>query len=276
MLNGLEIIVGGVNLDLDPSISIPLEIYNPAFNDVGTRTLDFSFPWTENNKIICGFINRITTDFTAELQCVINFNSNILFTGTLKIKSSNDKTGSAYILLENSDYYYLAKQLSLKDVNYGSDVVLGVTSQDIVDYARAIVDLTYPNTNFNFPLIYNPKLYGDDNENNLSYNLVMNGAWDPLNDLFRLNSIQQVVNTDNPYTLCAFLYLHYIVSKIISHFGYQAKGTFLTNTDLKRLLVYNNYPLDWNEKKYYARAETETSRNIIWDIGQINYRTFLY
>ena len=258
---GLEIIVDNTILDLYPDTSIAFEKTNPMFNDIGSHTLNFPIPWTDKNKNLFGFPNRLTTVFTAEKDCICRNGKKILYQGTIIIKSSSDKSGNCFISMDEGDYYYLIKQLLMKDVNYGSDVTLGTTSQEVADYCTAVVPQAYPDVNFNFPCIYNPEFYGTGNEKNADFSSILN-TWSLGSEWFLWNDIHEHPTKDNYSALVPFLYLHFIVFKILCHLNFKPLGTFWTNDDLKKLLVYNNYPLDWCEKKYYVKA-TSTMINYI-------------
>lgn len=262
-MQGLEAKVKGVMLDLFPNIGIAYEKLMPGFNDYGSHTLNFPIPLTDKNKEIFGFPNRLTGVFSAEEPCFISFNTRDFFIGTIIVESCNDYSGNAMISIDEGDIAYKMKQITLKDVNYGNDVILGATSQEIADFATAQVSLLYPDAKFNFPIILNNDFYGTDRINNPDYDGVINGGWDHSTG-FTINSIHEDPTPDNIHTLVPLLNLLFVISRILIHFNLKPLGSFWSNADLKKIIMYNNFPLDWSEKKYYVRSALTTNFALFW------------
>lgn len=59
------------------------------------------------------------------------------------------------------------------------------------------------------------------------------------------------------------LYLMFVIRKCFEHFGYKASGKFFHNAEMKKLLLYNNYALDFKEMMYYVEANRTTSQGPI-------------
>jgi hypothetical protein len=128
----------------------------------------------------------------------------------------------------------------------------------------------YPTTKINFPAVYNPDHYGEDNP-------AFKHRWTPENpiinqrdwnnDTFLDNYLFDPVNSDGDETdpdvpngianrtcLVPFVYLQEILKKVFNE--YKLFGEFVENSAYQQLLVYNNYSLDGIEGGYDIQADT--------------------
>jgi hypothetical protein len=277
MQRGLEIIVNEENLILPPDIAIPWFTLNPATNDQGDHSFNFEIDDIPENSKILEWPARLTTkENVVKLNTVLKFDGLLIYKGSLNVLPSNAGKISLYFVTNSGDFKKNAKEINMKDVDYGSDIVLGTTASEVASECTARVAQSYPDTECNFPVIYNPDFYGEDKASNPDYWGWQNGGWDYVNEWFGSNVIHEDPAPDNVATFTPFFYLLFVLDKLFSFFGFYIKGPFTADVEVQKILLYNNWDLSRKVKKYYVRAKTESDRNISWDTSVANYRTFLY
>lgn len=252
----IDIRIAGESLDLFPNTSIPLNLVNPIFSEVGTHSLSFELPKTDKNKKLLDFAHRLEllNNVTDDFEVMIYIAHMEWLKGLLTVKETSTSY-SVYFCSENGSFNKKTNALYLPDVDLGDDIV---AATNMIAHAKSVSAGTYPTQSHCFPVIYNPNFYGENKESNLAYNSVIN-SYDPTNEIYRINDINITPNTDNKYALSPQFYLFFILDKLFSHLGYLYSGSFFEDTDLAKLIVYNHYALDFTQEKYFVSV-TGTSQ----------------
>lgn len=260
IINSQSVDLEGVQFNLQLNSPIP---FVPEDGMVeGSFAFGVSFPATSRNKKIFGFPHRMESFPEPELDYpgYLFFNGRLLFKVIVTLTDASDISFRANIKANLGYYTNLIGDKSLRDLEYEGDILLGNTTQDVVDHANDVATKDYPEVKYNFPEVYNPMFYGEENKMNPTYigfvNYYIHGTG------FRANSVDSDHDVNNYYNLCPFPYLFYILQKCYNEFGYNVIGSVLKDTELSKLLIYNNYALDLQEERYKFVAELSTDQDI--------------
>lgn len=264
----IEIIVNNITLLLDPKTKIRVEWNSPLFaEDVieGNKVYWFDVPLNAtNNKAfkhsnILGVSGKYQTYTNTTLRLLEIFE----LKGTLIVSNITTKYRVSFTTNDLSQY----KETLLTDMDWGNSVNIGSTTQDVIDHADAKVLQSYPETNYNFPMIYNPDFY---NGENITFEGFVN-FWSFVNKGFIANKIWDGTisnpelypfNVDNAYNITPQFYLPWMLSRLATILGLTFTGELLTDSDLQQIMVYNDYALDKNDNEYYVKAE-DGDRDIV-------------
>lgn len=215
----------GKFLDIEKG-SVSFEVKNPLFdNNSIPGMMSFPFKLSGESKInntlfrfakVPGVTDPVTT--LDDVQLFIN---KVLW----KIGRLDLLGGSGdYEVNFRSDAGDLATVFSntkLTELNLGSEAL---------NYT--VTAGTYPDYNYALFPVKNTDFYGNKNPDWKSYsNYFHTGA-------FLTNTIT------NDYNIIPFLYVPFVLTKIFESQGWTINGNWLTNPDIQRLVIYNNYALD--------------------------------
>lgn len=120
---------------------------------------------------------------------------------------------------------------------------------DMVTHMGLAAASTYPTYDYTFFPVKNPTFYdGSDNDDLKSdfcryLNYYVSGK-------FHGNGESALSPSVYAFSACPFAYMLYVFSQCFVNFGYTAEGSFLDDSEIKKLVIYNNYALD-NEVKAY-------------------------
>jgi len=258
----LKIQVGTEFIRLPDQTSINFSFQNEAFNDSGSYSLLTNIDGEDPvNQKIFNFPSRVTklVPSTKELPATLFLDNNI-FSTTIKAKQSSKKTIGIFIKLFISVLIEKISNTSIRDVDFGGDIAIGNTSEDVINHLLAVNNLTYPDAKYYFPQFYNKLFYGEIDDNG---NAKFNPDWGGTDEHYIINypevntTIYQNVK-NNKNCLVPFPYLFFVLKKIFDFLGYNPEGNFLKDTELQRLIIPNNYALDLKKKIYYTRASFDT------------------
>lgn len=251
----IDIQIGNSFLELDKA-SIRIEKVNPSFiSDIFQG--DYSFPFTindtENNRIILGYSNIIEL----ETRTVI-YDSTIWLFGVpypkAKLFIQKVTKNKIYVNIAGGLKAFVTSDINLRDLNFGSDYYLGQNSAEIVSKVKTIANSTnYLDYGFTFVPHKNPNFYG---EQNLDFCGVLNRQNPVTGDFF-----YNTVFTGNKYALVPFLYLFFLLDKIFEKEGLTPSGSFYEDSEMQKILLYNNYALDsaGDENDTYVLANVDKS-----------------
>jgi|GEM_PF-4099987 len=237
-LKGIK--VGNQSLILPPDIKLRFELVNTAFdfeNIAAGLVWELELP-VEGNAHILNFSHFIETKNKSRIydaSVIIGANEVkgklvILKTGNIVYECSFVVNGFPVDILEKK----------LPEIITDSFALMGASwDQDMVNHANSIVNKTYPEVNYNFRPFKNTELY---NGNNPTFGGIVN-RWNISSQSYDVNDITDSVNY-NRHSLCPWLYLSYVIKTVFSALGYSVTGGFFTNTDMQRLMLYNNYCID--------------------------------
>lgn len=153
----------------------------------GDFVFNFSIPATDRNNQYLDHPYRLTKfqlqQFSSEGKAL--FEGLGIAEGLLKIVKATSKIIELKMNVDSGAFNSLIRNVMLSEI-FEEVVSLGSSSQDVVDHAVSKLDKQYPETDYNFPTIYNPKHYGQDNEFNKDYLGFIN-RWDFFNEEFFKN-----------------------------------------------------------------------------------------
>lgn len=258
----LSILINNTSLDVD---NVKFNIVQKAPLDLentieGSYIFNFRIPGTDHNHSTFGHPYRLTK---FELQNTsypgrVTFNGRSFAEGTFRVTQAGKKSIEIRMAVNSGAYNSLIKNIKLPEI-FDKTVDLGLTSQAVIDHAKSKRELQYPDTDYNFPVIYNPDFYGDLNPDFQCYV----NRWNYFQDNFFLNEIRDprtYPELDNTDCLSPQLYLFYVLKKCFSAFGYQVSGKPLNDSELSTLLLYNNFALDERQQFYFAHADLSANQ----------------
>ena len=227
-------------LDISPDIAISLKFSSPLFNDVGDYSYPFKLPLTNSNKRILNFIHRVenTNDkyryFPTEvLWCGIE-----MFSGTLRIRTAGPYF-EGVLYLDKGNFNWQIANLMLHEMDLGKELFTSETA------AMAAYNETtskcFPQVNIAFPMIENDMFTGtvQTDEFLMCYNYYYHQAPTGLRDVAEGNHLSILV---------PFLYLRFLLSRIVQLTGYSFEDQFFTkSTELSNLVLYNSWNIDENQ-----------------------------
>ncbi|MDT8394246.1 MAG: hypothetical protein RQ761_10395 [Bacteroidales bacterium] len=256
----IRIIVNNQEVFLDPKTSLRFDLIHPAFESEylhASMIYPFDIPSYGNEQIFQHANHIVVNNKYRVYDCLFSFAGVINFTGKLILNKLTKHSFRGSIIMNG--FAVDSKDISLKDFSYDSDVNLGSTTAQVAAYIEENVYNSYPDVNFNFPLIYVPSWYGKDQEHNQDFQDYVN-FWLRSNDLIRQNIISET-SPDNYNSLLPCIYLMYVVKKCFAHLGFQTTGDFLTHPELSQLVIFYNVPLDFGQKKYTVKAYNKTDQS---------------
>lgn len=215
----------------------------------GSFAFNGSLPASPRNKRIFGFPHRLEGlfDLPSNIPCQLTINGRLWHDALISITSCTETIFNFDLLFGYGSFASLIEGKTLKDLAFPDPVDIGQDQAEVLAYAGEIVSKSYPETKFNFPMIYNPAFYGDANPDFLWFmNHYNGGEFVP--------NIYSSLGVRNFNTLVPMLYLHYVTKLCFETYGYKPSGSFFDDPDLAKALLYNNCALDEMRKKYLVQA----------------------
>ncbi len=224
-------------LDISPDIAIALKFSSPLFNDVGDYSYPFKLPLTNPNKRILNFIHRVENSNdkyqyfpTDVLWCGIE-----IFSGTLRIRTA----GSFFegvLYLDKGNFNWQIANLMLHELDLGHELYDSETAA--MAFYNETCSKCFPEVNIAFPMI----------ENDMFTGVVMSDEFQAFYNYYYTHSptgLRDVGETRHLSILVPFLYLRFVLSKIVELTGYVFDDQFFTKTnELSNLVLYNSWNID--------------------------------
>jgi hypothetical protein len=267
-------------IDLEPGASLDMEELTPSFDEnlsIGAFSLPFDIPWTENNRRIFGFNERITgymgennywtcdafDDGFPEIQKgKLTFVSKAGKLNYGKGKFSASISGSRPI------YGAAIKNKTLKDLSLGGPITW--EDADSRQFAQLHSDGSYPGYNhFTFVPVAIEGFIDPDRADysgeflardvvNCIVNTVSGPVFGrPTTDDVAIPAAENTLEYVD-YRTVPFFKLQYILKKCFQEFGYQVSGDFVNDSVFNDLLLFNNYGIE----KYNATLFVDNNRSI--------------
>jgi hypothetical protein len=234
------------------------------YPDEGSYSYTFTFPNTARNNKVFGFPDRLQRYSTREntYDISISFDGITFIDDQITVRKTSKNSIEGYLTTDNGNFNDMIKGILMTEIDYGSNIDLGDDQEEILTEVLAIAGQTYPDVSCQFPSLYNPIFYGEENELNPDYEGIIN-LFDAAGGAYIANEIKEDPEKDNRLTLIPMFYLTFILEKIIRHFNLNPTGDLFQDTELASIVIYNNYALDRKEKKYYVRASRTNPQTII-------------
>jgi hypothetical protein len=253
VVNGQQVDHSGITVNLYLKSTFP---FSPDQGQIeGSFAFNGSLPASPLNKRIFGFPHRLegVFDLPSNIPCQLTINGRLWYDALISITSSTETIFNFDLLFGYGGFASLIEGKTLKDLAFPDPVSTGDDQEAVIAFAEDIITKSYPETGFNFPMIYNPDFYGDANPEFLWFmNHYNSGAFMP--NIYSSNGVR------NFNTLVPMLYLHYVTKLCFETFGYKPTGSFFDDPDLAKALLYNNCALDEMRKKYLVRAYQANSQ----------------
>jgi hypothetical protein len=106
---------------------------------------------------------------------------------------------------------------------------------DVRDHVNETMDEIYPSVDYAFFPIKNPDAYESNSEYQGYINYYHDGSIAVNHDL---------TGDSLKFPICLFPYMLYVLKKIFEEHDFTHHGSFLEGSEIKRLVIYNNYLLD--------------------------------
>lgn len=233
---GIE--VNNTFLDLGEE-GIRLEIINPSFiTDLfqGDFSFPFTVPDTDNNLKTLGFNNVIElVNRTIEFNCWI-YLFDIPYSKAKIIVSACTSRTIKINIVGGIKAMRIADK-SLKDINYGDTYILGINQNTRYANIKEIsLNTDYTVFPFTFIPHKNVDFYGSANTDFCG---IINRQNSVTGDFLKNNGA-----TGSRYAFVPFLYLFFVLKKIFEEEGLTPEGKFWEDSEMQKILMYNNYALD--------------------------------
>lgn len=219
---------------------------------------NFTIPSTNTNRKELNHPQIIETeDSWEEYPVYFYINGVNELEGTLKILEATEDYIKINVACTNFDTTFLDNPLN--EMEFGDDIDIGPDTSDVYDHLMDTNDLSYPDTPYVFPMVYNENFYNGDNP----------GWWNVINNYKEVGSPVVVDNyedstgTFNRNTIIPYFFLIWILKQIFENNGVELRGSFITNEEAQQILVHNNYALDEYEDTFYY-ANVALGGN--WDV----------
>lgn len=228
----LSLTASSQTLDIDRNnLKFNITYRNPYFGFLTGAVFNFTIPYTSKNAAVFNFPSRLNrlSKSTATAPGRIVDDGIELAAGTWQAIASGEES------IELSFSFIADEIVSVLDGKTLPDIFdQAIEVNSIMDHVAETVLLDYPTTEYNFPSVYAPSFYSN-NENFLKVINYFEGTFvkdNPENDGFNQN------------TIVPMLYLFTIIRRIFSYAGYEVSGSILSDTLLKKAIIFNNYSLD--------------------------------
>lgn len=224
-----------LNLSADASISF--DLHSPAYLgdevDViqGSYSFPFSVPLDSHNRKVLGFPDRLDIDIPllVDEKAEVWSNGRLLFSGLATIKSTT-RTSLKMVLIVS-----VLSELKGKKMNAFNFETVAIGNDLATVFAHMKDTAVNPeNHNYVFFPVWNPTYSRDDNINDHSRKEFIN---------FWKQSTQNFQSGLDNIGWIPFLKLSYVLKKSIESLGYAFTNSFQSNTELLRLVLYNNYSI---------------------------------
>ena len=217
----VDIRLDGQSVDLLANTTLTLEAFNPMldFNTVqGSRVYSFSLPDTPKNRRILGFFNESQVAYkNRKFYCEKYINSQLIERGYVMIQDAPPGSYNLYFTQNLGEAFGDYQTKLLSEISFGSIVapVSPVVNPDILTASTF------------FPTIENAGFYGNQAVSGFSgsINNYSGGVFDAVGRV-------------------PMMPLRWLFSQFGSLTNWTFSGNFLTDPDLKRLLLYNLNSLD--------------------------------
>lgn len=233
---GIE--VNNTFLDLGDE-GIRFEKINPSFiTDLfqGDFSFPFTAPDTDNNLKALGFSNIIElVNRILIFDCYIWMFGMPYTKGKIIVSAGTAKTIKLNLTMGIKAMKIADK--SLKDLNYGDNFLLGVKPETRYANIKEIsLNTDYKVFPFTFIPHKNEDFYGSSNTDFCG---IINRQNSVTGDFLKNNA-----TSGSRYSFVPFLYLFFILKKIFEEEGLIPIGDFWNDTEMQKILMYNNYALD--------------------------------
>ncbi len=217
-----KITIDGKPAVLSAGKSVLLQRYNPVLDfDVvrGSKVLDFTLPYCDqNNAIFDNFGHPQIPYRFKDYLCEVTFEGRLIERGYIQLRGVS-RAGFVVFYTQNlGEIFGDYQKTTLNKLPFGSETIP----------ATLVANPDPLTAKFCFPKIENSAFYGT-NGGSIGYSGFV-------------NNYSGGVYTAGPKV--PMLFLQYVLKRIGEICNFTIKGSFLTDTRMQRLIVYNTFSLD--------------------------------
>lgn len=225
----MNILINGVKMHLSPDTEIPLTLMSPILNDEGSYGVGVSLPGTTNNLAAIGYPNSDshTSRPIVEAECTIQLGV-ISLQGKSTIISASREGIEMDVILQEGSFYDDLDQIQLSDI-VTKTVHFPSVDQSVDCFVKLEESVTTDNgeyTAFEVCTLY------EENDQGTTLR-IKNKA---INSNGGFGTIKDHASFDG---YSPFLYLHYVLSCVFSHYGLSFTNPFASG-ELRKIVLLNN------------------------------------
>lgn len=247
----IGITVNNRALVLPPNLKIRVELNSTLFDT--EEGLPASIVWyfnapADGNEETLGYANKV--EAAGKYRIVIaklTYFGMPLFTGKLVVKSGNHKEFRLGMTIDQFTEEYQDKLIT--DLSWPTENIGGspFDENNVVQFCTDVATGAKIR-DYEFPQLYAPKWYGNDNANNADFTGFVN-RMDV--DSFKVNT-----DADNGNTLLPCPKMLSVLKKVYADDNFTVTGSILDDVRLQQLILLNNFPLDGLFAQYSMKAST--------------------
>lgn len=271
----LSLITNNTQIALTPGTKLRFEVASPVFSTgviTAAVVYPFDLPVVGNEAIFeCAHFLEANRKYKST-KCILKYSGVINCSGELILSKINSKRLRASFI--GNAFAIDVKDKSIREFKLPSETIPSdpYHPRDISQYATKVVKEEIQSM-FQFPKMWAELFYGNEDgdgrsqlnpDYGRSYYQEIDGKF--INNYsgasavfgFPFNEIREDPDPTNIFSLvpCPFLYksLQYLVESQ----GYQIFGDFITNTEIQKILISNNTPIDKLYPAYFVKASNVT------------------
>ncbi len=256
-------------LSPDTTIKLSLVFPNPTADTLQSSVVQwFTIPSTDVNDKILTYSKSL--DISSKIRIydnvILRIGGDMSFRGTMLVQTT---TAREYkVAFSFRPFPEAFKDTNIRDIAY-ADYYIGADTSEIITSAKAASVLAYPDTDFVFPKIEAKNFYAE--EINPSFNKFINHY---ANGNYLKNFFFQL-SVYNQNCLVPHFFLKSVLTSIFADIGYTVQGKFMDDVQFSKLVLFNNFALDFTPKaEDIAQGNTTTERNFeIFAYGEYVYYT---
>lgn len=225
------------NIVIPQSATLYLKVYNPMFNSIG----GYSFPVTFNARLpvirrAFGYPGIIAAEGSVEVPGKIKIEM-AEFLGTWKVTDASEEVIEAYFAGSAGSFYSLVGDKLLTELSFGGvkyPVGILADPETVLAHMDAKMNAIYPNDEYCSFCAYMPNAYGEETAD--TYKWVNEVEHDSAgNPSFK----DKGGNLGND---TVYLFAGTVIDYLFEEHGYRiAKNIFRTDSELRRLVIFNAY-----------------------------------
>lgn len=253
------------SLQLPDDFRVDIESFHP-FEGKDEIAAAYTIPWTlpdvPTNQRILQHANCIELkQGSRSFDAILFYGGNNHKSGKLVVHEDEWDIESGSIMVDFYPDGFTVDLFgkNLRDLAWAI-ITMGTTTADVLAHALATASLSYPATDYVFPMIKATDFYGSSNPD-------FSGV---LNKFNVAGGVYYGNSSTNNHALAPQMFMMAVLKKIFS--GYQLRGDFVNDTDDQQMLLFSDFALDLKENKGYVKAvQTTTQYADPSDIPAVDY-----
>lgn len=249
----LQIKINGEFVDLFPDTKIKYIFNSPAFGDnviMGDISQVVTLPPTGKNKRIFSFLHRVETYTTIEqvYDCQVFTSGVQIVDGKFKLKKASTEGFRGNIVGGMAKVKEMIGEKTLDEIDYGSDITLGVDDPAAREYLVAAAKSSYPTYKLVAPPIKNEDFFSNDEDtfeeasflSEFSINpwgFVNNFFSDKESDLSDFTGYHYGVQSYVAQAFCPLLYLKFVIKQLFTELLFTPEGDWYDDSEISTLIL---------------------------------------